>query len=289
MRRDLNLLTSPLFLAGLALLLANDLLLKSLFHNALTGKLSDFAGLFVFPFFWAALAPRRRRAVYAVTALGFVFWKSPLSQPLIDAWNALGLMRIERAADATDLLALSVLPLSEAYLLRRRRAADGRTPPTLAWRRYANAAVLLLSVFAFTATQRVGDHMVTSDREYEFGVAREELLHRLENGIGLAYVSHHRYGDDVIKRTERVTNRPVGEEDRNAYGFTTRTKVCGETVYASVTLHQKAGASVLKVEYLIYNCEEATKERLPALEREAVAAFERDVIEPLRSLEAGGP
>ena len=44
-------LTSPGFVVGLSLLLLNDLFLKARFHNPLTGKLSDFAGLFVFPLF----------------------------------------------------------------------------------------------------------------------------------------------------------------------------------------------------------------------------------------------
>ena len=40
-------LSSPGFLVALAVLLANDLWWKAAYDNWLTGKLSDFAGLFV--------------------------------------------------------------------------------------------------------------------------------------------------------------------------------------------------------------------------------------------------
>jgi len=44
-------LVSSGFLAGLSVLLVNDFVLKQIFHNWLTGKLSDLAGLFIFPMF----------------------------------------------------------------------------------------------------------------------------------------------------------------------------------------------------------------------------------------------
>ena len=46
--RSFQILGSPGFLIGLSLLLTNDFVLKEQFHNGFTGKLSDFAGLFVF-------------------------------------------------------------------------------------------------------------------------------------------------------------------------------------------------------------------------------------------------
>jgi hypothetical protein len=41
------------------LLLINDLYLKFEYHNYLTGKLSDFAGLFAFPYFFSCLIPKK--------------------------------------------------------------------------------------------------------------------------------------------------------------------------------------------------------------------------------------
>ncbi len=100
-----RLLSSTGFLTGLALLLANDWLFKPVFHNGLTGKLSDFAGLFIFPLFWTALFPRHKTLIFSATAVLFVFWKTPLSQSWLDVWNSWGLWPLSRVEDAGDLWA----------------------------------------------------------------------------------------------------------------------------------------------------------------------------------------
>ncbi len=165
-------------LAGLALLLANDFVFKALFHNALTGKLSDFAGLFVFPLFWSALAPRRRREIYALTALGFVFWKSSYSQTLIDVWNSLRVFNAGRVVDATDLLALVALVPSYLYGSKSARGARGETParPLKNWARAGAAAVAL---FAFTATSFFTNYDYENQR-FIFADSKVSLLERLE-------------------------------------------------------------------------------------------------------------
>lgn len=289
MKRDLNLLTSPGFAAGLLLLVANDFLLKPVFHNAVTGKLSDFAGLFVFPLFWSALAPRLRRGIYALTALGFVCWKSAYAQPLIDGWNSLGVLRVNRVVDSTDLLALVALPASFAYL-RRRVAAEGRPSRPLAPRRALACAAVLLSVFAFAATSRVGDHMISEDREYEFGVSKEELLRRVHRDADVENISQYRFDDEYVKQSEESSGRKWTEEDRLQFSLRTRTKVCAEGVYAAFTLHRRGEGSSLKVSYLIYNCVDAPPEGgAQQLEAESWRAFERDVVERLRAPAGGGP
>src|SRR5688500_19108851 len=80
-------LASPLLIAAVAVLVVNDWVLKPAFHNALTGKLSDVAGVAAFALFWAALFPRRRFHAFLMTAVAFTVWKSPASQPVIDAWK----------------------------------------------------------------------------------------------------------------------------------------------------------------------------------------------------------
>jgi len=170
MRKHLNLFVSPPFLLGLSLLLLNDFYLKGRFHNALTGKLSDFAGLFIFPLFFVALCPRLRRFVYIATALLFVFWKSALSQPLIDAWNAFAFFKVWRVVDYTDLLALLVLPLSFFHS----KSPPMRVPAA----RFAPLAVALISMFAFTATQSVKTKIEYGDKYY-FDFPRTELFRRI--------------------------------------------------------------------------------------------------------------
>jgi hypothetical protein len=141
--RSLTLLGSPPFLVAVVLLLANDFVLKQQFHNSVTGKLSDVAGLFAFALFWSAILPQFRVSVLVLIAAGFVFWKSPYAQPLIDGWNRVAPFAVARTVDWTDLCALLVLPM--AYLYNTRTGPRRIHRPLL----YGIAAV---SLFAFTAT-----------------------------------------------------------------------------------------------------------------------------------------
>jgi antitoxin component YwqK of YwqJK toxin-antitoxin module len=114
MREKLKSINNIPFLVCLAILLLNDFYLKTEYHNWLTGKLSDFCGLFIFASFWTALFPNKKRTVYFSTALLFVIWKSPYSQPFIDLFS-LSLYPIYRVVDLTDLISLLILPVSYYY------------------------------------------------------------------------------------------------------------------------------------------------------------------------------
>lgn len=114
--------TSPAFIFALAVFVLNDYFLKAAFGNWVTGKLSDFAGLFVFVQVFAAFFPHRSKVIALVTAAAFIYWKSPASQPLIDGWNALAPFPIARTIDSTDLLALISLPAAHLYFKTLREA-----------------------------------------------------------------------------------------------------------------------------------------------------------------------
>src|SRR5690554_1665687 len=103
-----------LFLASIFLLLINDLYLKFEYHNYLTGKLSDFAGLFAFPYFFSCFFPKRIKPIYILSGILFVFWKSEFSQPIFDfaLSNGIG---INRTVDYSDFFALTILPISYKY------------------------------------------------------------------------------------------------------------------------------------------------------------------------------
>ena len=122
----------PGYVVALFLLLLNDHVLKPAFPGFVTGKLSDFAGVFAFAAFFASAIPRRAATICAATGALFVWWKSPLSQTVVDA---LGLSRV---VDWTDLAALIVLPF--AYRLAVRKP--------IVW----HPALVCVSLFAFAAT-----------------------------------------------------------------------------------------------------------------------------------------
>ena len=111
MRPRPDILLRPLFLIALGSLILNDVYLKYEFHNILTGKLSDFAGLFLFPYFISTLIIKRTKHIYWLTALMFIWWKSEYSQFFIDSAQSIGIP-IDRVPDPWDLSALLVLPIS---------------------------------------------------------------------------------------------------------------------------------------------------------------------------------
>lgn len=170
----LALLASPPFLLAVALLLLNDHLLKAAYGNWLTGKLSDFAGMFAFALFGTALFPRRRRAVFALTAVAFACWKSPLSEPALAAWNALGILPLARVVDYTDWIAL--LALVPAYHLALHPPSWPVPPRARHRRRFAAVAGAAAAVLAFSATSIAPRFYSIHDRPgYAVPAGREDI------------------------------------------------------------------------------------------------------------------
>jgi hypothetical protein len=116
--RPIDALRHPLWWIMLVLLICNDFVLKSagLMPGWLTGKLSDFAGLMVFPLFAALLFGGRKwvwLALHLLTAAGFAALK--LFPEVGGVYvQMLGLFGIQGQVwyDATDLIALLCLPVS---------------------------------------------------------------------------------------------------------------------------------------------------------------------------------
>src|SRR5262245_10359514 len=145
-------LASPAFIAALALLVLNDFVLKPLFHNALTGKLSDFAGLFALTLFVATFWPQHRRVAACAIAVAFTFWKTSYAGPLIEAWNAVAPFAFARTVDLTDLVALPMIPLAVG-------AAPRLEPLRLPRALQVGLAVLAPLVFTATSSPQ---HLVRS-------------------------------------------------------------------------------------------------------------------------------
>ncbi len=145
-------LLSPTFLAAVLLLLLNDHWLKQAYPGWLTGKLSDFAGLFFFPTLLVSLSElcvarpleRRQPALLvagALTAVAFAALK--LSQPvtlgfeqgMAALWSAIAQLRgepalprtVHVARDASDLLALPMCFAPWARLRDRRLTTPRET------------------------------------------------------------------------------------------------------------------------------------------------------------------
>lgn len=103
-RNKTLLLLHPFFLVCLFLLIANDHWWKYEYANVLTGKISDFAGVFVMAVCLVACCRVSKNFAIIFTALFFCWWKSPLSEWLITTFG------LTRVVDYSDLSALSILP-----------------------------------------------------------------------------------------------------------------------------------------------------------------------------------
>jgi outer membrane protein assembly factor BamB len=151
-------LLHPAWWAFLFLLLLNDHLLKGsgLLGSALTGKISDFAGMLVAPALVGVLLGARSGtvfiAVHIVVGVGFAALK--LSAPCAAAWCALGAAlgcTWKVVCDASDLAALPMLAVS-LWLFGSR--LEGRGSLRGAWRRTVTRAAQATGLLAVMATSR---------------------------------------------------------------------------------------------------------------------------------------
>jgi hypothetical protein len=146
--------------AAVAVLLINDRILKYAWPGVITGKLSDFAGLFALGVLAGSLVPSRAGRICAAIGIAFVAWKSPLADPFIALWNAHSPFQLARVKDWTDLIALTVLPFAARVRIAPRRM-----------REYAFASVLsTVAVVAFAAT---------SVERYQITVPDDAPLHEI--------------------------------------------------------------------------------------------------------------
>jgi hypothetical protein len=158
MRNRLNILTSGGFLVALALLIINDHYLKAAWPGIITGKLSDFAGLFVMAVFIYAVSGKFIRTgrqliiMHLALAAGFIIWKiAPVELLFIEINKSLSIPLPSRIKDPTDLVALTILPVSYIFITRYiQRDQQIYYVPRL--RRVISAVLLAITCFAIIAT-----------------------------------------------------------------------------------------------------------------------------------------
>lgn len=169
-----KLLYRNIFLVSIFLLLLNDFYLKEQFHNFLTGKLSDFVGLFAFSYFFSVLFKKNIKLIYFLTGILFIFWKSSSSQFAIDFLNDIGL-GINRVVDYSDLIALLILPLSYHY---RTKNTSGIKKIYFLPKEF----IIGICSFAFIATtlpKERGEINLKSSYETEFEIQKDSLLRKM--------------------------------------------------------------------------------------------------------------
>lgn len=184
LERAAALLLGAPFVLSVGLLLVNDAVLKPVLHDWLTGKLSDFAGLFVFPVLVVAVSGWRARTVCWATAVAFVVLKSPLATPLLVEWNAHAPWPVERAIDYSDWIALVAVVWAEAYVARRRLVGASRR----SLRRAAAVTVGCLSLAVVAGDSIIRFAPIADETAFELPVTRAAIIDHLD-AIGLSHTS----------------------------------------------------------------------------------------------------
>jgi hypothetical protein len=189
MVKKIKIFTALWFIIGLAILLLNDFVLKSLYPNWLTGKLSDFAGLFVFVLFWTAFFPKQKIGVFILTIVLFVYFKSSFSEPMIELWNNFGFWNIYRVVDYTDLTAFAILPFAYLYEKNIEQSKNLKFNPIYA---------VFASCIAFMATSFRTDLDIQQD--YYLDYSKDSLAVRMKEMKDWKTGSEAGYGVDFTHK-----------------------------------------------------------------------------------------
>lgn len=181
MARNSVLIFNWVFITGVIILALNDQYLKWTFGNWATGKISDFAGLLIFPMFLQFLFPRTVRVSVILTGILFVFWKLPVSDDLINSYNKIAIIPITRVVDYSDFVALAVLPLAW-YLIGRidRYRISHISPAFAACLIAAPAAVVFMATSPPVSFYMQPGGDIHIGKSYRLKVTEEEALQKLK-------------------------------------------------------------------------------------------------------------
>lgn len=175
---NLSLFTANYFILSLFLLLLNDFYLKYEFHNFITGKLSDFACLFIFPYFISVFFSNRTKEIYIFTFMFFVFWKLEISEQFIKFISHITDFAFHRTVDLTDLIALSILPISYHYFHKKNEEQKENKNNNFA----LNSLIGVITIYSFLADsnpRQKAKVKIKSEKEFTIQISKKQILNNL--------------------------------------------------------------------------------------------------------------
>ncbi len=186
-----NKLLNPFFIVSIFVLMLNDFVLKSMFHNAITGKLSDFAWLFAMPFFLSIFNPKQSKNIHFFVALFFIFGKSQFSQPILNWFNSIG-FNFYRVVDFTDNICLISVLLSY-YVFQNQK-------PKLINPIFGILSIVISS-FSFFADTQVREPELIDENYVEpiENTLKTISLYNISNETKIAIINF-KYSEEEIKR-----------------------------------------------------------------------------------------
>jgi len=251
----------------------NDYLLKYLYHNWLTGKLSDVVGLLACSMLIWYGNSKYKMSYLVFLASGFALWKVEASNSLIDAANDLGIP-IGRVVDYTDLLVIPVifLPIFTDWLLRIQNVRLVLRPTVL--------IVISVSFVATTMPPRQLQEYNSVDKSYSIRVPLSTVVARLNeyqvdelkdielfvdfNSNNNTY--HARYTGEKV--AQLIDYRKVGYQDTFQIGYH----------FADVQLSGNEYESTIKIVNL-YKMVGVGNEK--DYQRKLIRAFEKSIVKRL--------
>ena len=289
MKNNLKIITAPYFLIGLTILLLNDFILKEIYGNWLTGKLSDFAGLFIFPLFWTAIFPKYKKGIFLFTALFFVFWKSPYSIGFIDVWSNFMFFEIGRVVDYSDLMALFVLPFAYYYGQQKENMKQSRLNPAIPF---------ILALFSFMATSLPFNNIEVK-KKYSFNFSKDILVQRLYHlpainediksqisgyytfdSTGMFWV--HRYDPDTVRSEMELASIFM----QDSITLNIEESFCFGEYAAGMAIGGDDNKSTIKLNYFFHRCRKNEWKKSPlkgeTVEEKLINSFETKIIQELK-------
>lgn len=189
-------------------LLFNDFYLKQTFSNALTGKISDFAGLIVFPIFIAYVFPNTKKWISIATAILFIIWKTPIVTPIIETINQILPLKIQRVIDYSDYWALIVLPIAHKIINHDRKLTFNSSKLL----KFSKIGVASLSFFAICATSmpppvEIPKGTIYIGEEYTIKKTKEETIEMIKS-LGYNVDFYKNLEDSTTIKKYRSRNIP---------------------------------------------------------------------------------
>lgn len=194
--RNKNHILNPYFLIGLFLLIINDFYLKYEYGNYITGKLSDFAGLLIFPMFIAFLLPKLKKSISLIIGILFIIWKTPLVDPFIYLINHISVIPMHRTVDYSDYIALLILPLSH-YLINYHKYKVGQIKQDKI-KQCLTYSTLIVSFCAFCATsfpyRELPQGTIAITKSYNIKLPKDSVINSIKK---LGYDCTFHQGDSL--------------------------------------------------------------------------------------------
>lgn len=222
---DLLVLAHPLVILSIITLLVNDHILKVYIPSWLTGKLSDFAGLFFFPVLLSVLlqlslqrlhlSPRKVALLaFSLTTVWFTLIKTlPYFSDLTE--SILSLLLIQKTqiiCDSTDLIALVIL--WPAWKLLNTADRQPKRNPKLAYGvlLFASIAILASSPAPTPRVRHliVNDQTIYSDIDYYYHKPDEEIFpYSTDGGKTWKQIASNELPPAVKSKIGKWPERPV--------------------------------------------------------------------------------